>query len=636
MSQQRAKEEAKKLMALSGQDYFQRFRKLPNKAPGPDGWTVQVLRALPLHACEWIAEVCRRVEVTGEAPAQWTVSLVVLMAKKPQIERPIALLHVVYKAWIKSRYYLVEQWLESFAAKAPWDAARKGSACLDVSIGRALQFEIARTRGKKRAALFVDLSTFYETISHHRLEQSALRLNFPMTLLNVAFQVYRGCRLLSAENRISPGAFTDQGILAGCPIAPALSKLALYDCCRRAHASQCTDTISVWLDDISGDAESKLPQETAARIYRFYTLLKEELGNAQLLMSRDKSAFVCSDGATSKALKALLKPEDPKIVSVVKDLGVDSSGGVRRRVQQQTQRIQKAGKRSNRLRRLKVQRKAVITRICNVSILITGTWGHQAQGLAPSKMRVLRGIASAPVRIAFGSSEVVFDMQDSGVKDPFSKVVQEHWSTFSKCMIRNKAEASRIERAWEYTWRHLSKAKHPWRRCAGPMGAMICYLKQLGFVATSLVQWQRQGRFIPISWGDHASIRLVRQEIDLALQETRWEQIASQAGGGGSRFGLDWTTHHRLLKRHAKPWRGKEQSSRRIMEVPTLAPDAEERQTRSGMLSSNALPGTASISEWTRAGLRFSPNKRIVSSSEDWSRCTGRTVLLCRQNRSNL
>ena len=155
-------------------------------------------------------------------------------------------------------------------------------------------------------------------------------------------------------------------------------------------------------------------------------------------MSRDKSAFVCSDGETTKALKALLKPEDPKICSVVKDLGVDSSGGARRRVEQQTQRIQKAGKRSNRLRRLKVQRKAVITRICNVSILTTGTW-------------VLRGIASAPVRVAFGSSEVVFDTQDSGVKDPFSKVVQEHWSTFSKCMIRNKPEASRIERAWEYT-----------------------------------------------------------------------------------------------------------------------------------------------------------------------------------------
>ena len=220
-----------------------------------------------------------------------------------------------------------------------------------------------------------------------------------MTLLNVAFQVYRGCRLLSAENRISPGAYAGQGILAGCPIAPALSKLALFDCCQRAHASQYTGTISVWLDDISGDVESKRPRETAARIYRFYTLLKAELGSTELLMSKEKSAFVCSDGETTKALRALLKPEDPKIVSVVKDLGVDAAGAARRRVDQQTQRIQKASKTSNRLRRLKVQRKPVLTRICNVSILTTGTWGHQAQGLAPSKMRVLRGIATGPVRL---------------------------------------------------------------------------------------------------------------------------------------------------------------------------------------------------------------------------------------------
>ena len=48
---------------------------------------------------------------------------------------------------------------------------------------------------------------------------------------------------------------------------------------------------------------------------------------------------------------------------------------------------------------------------------------------------------------------------------------------------------------------------------------------------------------------------------------------------------------------------------------PDTCPRCGERQTRSGMLSSNALPGTASILEWTRAGLRFFPNKRIVSFS---------------------
>ena len=124
-SQQRAMEEAKALPVLTGKDFQGRFRSLPQKAPGPDGWNIPVLKALPLQACNWIAEVCRRVEATGVAPAQWTVSLVVLLAKKPQIERPIALCHVVYKIWIKFRYYLVEQWLDGFAARAPWDSARR-------------------------------------------------------------------------------------------------------------------------------------------------------------------------------------------------------------------------------------------------------------------------------------------------------------------------------------------------------------------------------------------------------------------------------------------------------------------------------------------------------------------------------
>ena len=43
-------------------------------------------------------------------------------------------------------------------------------------------------------------------------------------------------------------------------------------------------------------------------------------------MSKDKSAFVCSDGEITKALRAMLKADDPKVVSVVKDLGVDAAG----------------------------------------------------------------------------------------------------------------------------------------------------------------------------------------------------------------------------------------------------------------------------------------------------------------------
>ena len=40
----------------------------------------------------------------------------------------------------------------------------------------------------------------------------------------------------------------------------------------------------------------------------------------------------------------MLKADDPKVVSVVKDLGVDAAGATRRRVDQQTARIQKPAK----------------------------------------------------------------------------------------------------------------------------------------------------------------------------------------------------------------------------------------------------------------------------------------------------
>ena len=48
--------------------------------------------------------------------------------------------------------------------------------------------------------LFLDLSTFYETISHQRLEQTAYESEDPATLLNIAVQIYRGARVLTADS----------------------------------------------------------------------------------------------------------------------------------------------------------------------------------------------------------------------------------------------------------------------------------------------------------------------------------------------------------------------------------------------------------------------------------------------------
>ena len=82
-----------------------------------------MLRQLSQEHCTELSLIFRRVEETGEIPVQWTVSIVAMLAKTPQIERPIALLHVVYKAFVKLRWDLVEKWLADVAR----DALGRGS-----------------------------------------------------------------------------------------------------------------------------------------------------------------------------------------------------------------------------------------------------------------------------------------------------------------------------------------------------------------------------------------------------------------------------------------------------------------------------------------------------------------------------
>ena len=57
------------------------------------------------------------------------------------------------------------------------------------SIHHLFQAELAKVNHQCRVTLFLDLSTFYETISHQRLEQTAYELEYPATLLNIAVQI---------------------------------------------------------------------------------------------------------------------------------------------------------------------------------------------------------------------------------------------------------------------------------------------------------------------------------------------------------------------------------------------------------------------------------------------------------------
>eukprot|EP00439_Symbiodinium_sp_Y106_P087206 s720_g42.t1 len=100
---QRARLQARELQPLDATTVERYMRKTPLKASGPDGWTPQMARALTSEQCDHLATLFRRAELSGEFPQQWSATLVILLAKNPEVERPIALMHTMLKCWMKLR-----------------------------------------------------------------------------------------------------------------------------------------------------------------------------------------------------------------------------------------------------------------------------------------------------------------------------------------------------------------------------------------------------------------------------------------------------------------------------------------------------------------------------------------------------
>ena len=66
---------------------------------------------------------------------------------------------------------------------------------------------------------------------------------------------FTGARVLQGDSQSSPPAYAQKGILAGCPVAPALSKVALFPVCKQVHQAGIAAVLDVWIDDISADVE---------------------------------------------------------------------------------------------------------------------------------------------------------------------------------------------------------------------------------------------------------------------------------------------------------------------------------------------------------------------------------------------
>ena len=160
--------------------------------------------------------------------------------------------------------YYLDNWHRAKLPDLWWDAAIPGKCTWNVSLKRLLAFEAAVQEKTHRITLFLDLSTFYAAVDLAELTMAAELLEFPPLLLHSAMRSYLGARVLTCEEIVAPALYARRGLLADCPLAPLLSKLALHGPLSSVlNNNKSVAGADVWIDDISVDAQDKLAVRVA-------------------------------------------------------------------------------------------------------------------------------------------------------------------------------------------------------------------------------------------------------------------------------------------------------------------------------------------------------------------------------------
>ena len=251
--------------------------------------------------------------------------------------------------------------------------------------------------------------------------------------------------------------------------------------------------------------------------------------------------------------------DDPEVKRVGLDLGMATTGAGRRSSMGFRDRIGKATRRNSNRIKLRLPSVKANVRILQGSVLAGGIWGHQAQGLSPKERKTVRMMAAATgFRQKLGSVDIVLDLGEGGLKDPHETVVLQHWRAMGK-ILRSEKSPDWLERTWKVLWSRL-EGPHSWKRVSEPLGALVCYLKQLGVQGEQLDAWVfpkvssrhtfpgDRGLPLPFEPRNPEDTFGIQKALARAIRAARWGRIAGQDSGSHLKEGMDWTVPRSIVK----------------------------------------------------------------------------------------
>jgi len=375
-----------------------------NKAPGPDGLTGKILRAVHKSHPNILLDLYNSCLRSGIFPAEWKTARVVLLKKPnkpdgvPSSYRPLCLLNDVGKIleFLLARR-LEDHMSERGGLSANQFGFRKGRSTDDAV--RELQANLLEgvDRGRFCLAVSIDIKNAFNSIKWSDIMNALLRWSVPQYMLNM-FRSYFSGRTGTVYANCAEGGMLEVEISGGVPqgsvVGPLLWNIT-YDAVLRTELPSGAKVMG-FADDTMLVTRAKSTQELEAVTNDALSLLEQRITDFGLQIAVEKTEavlFTCKYKYTQPAIR--LCGDEVHLSSEMKYLGmaVDRSMLFKGQVKRAAARAAEIG---NQLARImpnmggpREDRRRLLSSVVH-SVLLYGapTWAHTLE-LVPGNVRTL-------------------------------------------------------------------------------------------------------------------------------------------------------------------------------------------------------------------------------------------------------
>ena len=142
----------------------------------------------------------------------------------------------------------------------------------------------------------------------------------------------------------------------------------------------------------------------------------------------------------------------------------------------------------------------------------------------------------------------MLDLRGTLKPDPSALLVEQHLRSYVALILRWPEDLEPVlVSVFQGMQERFADHREPWRIAAGPLGATLCYAKDMGWKAISLTQWRIEGKLWCLE--DPVQLEQVVKLIHGYWAMKRRRAIAGLEASAELEAGVDWTVGKKILKK---------------------------------------------------------------------------------------